>query len=159
MVLPTVPLLVASVTSVASVASGCGSRPRARIAPIASSSAAPRASSPTPTAVHEPAPVRASVDASPAPLVGAFYAHVHAPGVAPKVHVNVSLMEWTLTGCISEVQGACDKTGSYAVGPSGRVELLRIWSELRATPRCEPEARVPGDRFFEITHGDRKSVV
>jgi hypothetical protein len=141
----TVPLLVGT---------GCGSRPRARIAPVASSAASPRPPSPTPTVVHEPAPADSHVDASPTPLAGPFYAHVHAPGAEPKVHVNVSLTEWTLTGCISEVQGACDKSGSFVVGPAGRAELLRIWKDVRATPRCEPEGRWPGDRFFEITHGD-----
>lgn len=142
---------VAAVSLLAAM--GCGARPHARAVPAPSASVASRAAPPA-TVVHEPAPVTSSADASPPPLAGAFYAHVHAPGEEPKMHVNVSLAEWTLTGCISEVPGACDKTGSFVVGPAGRAELLRIWKEIRATPRCEPEGRWPGDRFFEITHGD-----
>ncbi len=141
---------------------GCGPRPRTAGAPVASLSSASRppalATRATGTIAQPIAQPNAaslpSADASPAPIAGSFYAHVHAPGAAPKVHVNVSLTEWTLTGCISEVPGACDKSGAFVVGPAGRTELLRIWKEVRATPRCEPEARVPGDRFFEITHGD-----
>lgn len=132
---------------------GCSARPRARTAlPVsAASRGAPSSKAPREA---PPPPAEAAAVAAVAPIVGAFHAHVHAPGVEPKVHVNVSLTGWTLTGCISEVEGACDKTGSFDVGPAARAELVGIWNDVRATPRCEPEGRWKGDRFFEITHGD-----
>jgi hypothetical protein len=58
---------------------------------------------------------------------------------------------WTIDGCVSDRAGACDKTRHFDVRMEARHELIRIWEDVKATPRCEPEGQVPGDRRFELT--------
>jgi len=84
--------------------------------------------------------------------------HVHAPGPEPRIHVNVSMENWTMAGCASDTAEACRKTTQWSVPTEARVEFIRLWQEVRATPRCEPEARSPDDRAFEIVHSTGKAA-
>jgi len=86
------------------------------------------------------------------PLPARFQAHVHVPSENPNIHVNASMENWTITGCVSDAPKACDKTTTSSVPMEARIEFLRLWEEARTMPRCEPEAEFPDDRAFELTY-------
>jgi hypothetical protein len=54
-------------------------------------------------------------------------------------------------GCVSSVSGACRRTTQIELDHDAGAELDALVTAVRAIPRCEPEAIVPGDREYTLT--------
>ncbi len=91
---------------------------------------------------------------APPALPAEIRARVHLPGAVVDRHlfVTVSLdgLPWTITGCVTGPDGACEETLRVELDETGRTELVRLLAEVHAIPRCEPDAVFPGDRTYRL---------
>lgn len=96
--------------------------------------------------------------ATPRPLPAVLHVRAHLPGPDAGRHLDVQVdigrgAEWTIEGCVSS-GGGCRRTRRVTLGEADRAEYVRLWTEIRATPRCEPEGIFPGERVFVLDSPD-----
>lgn len=95
----------------------------------------------------------ASATAPPA-LPAEIRAHVHLPEPDADAHLFVTVrldgLPWTIAGCVTGPDGACEETQRVELDEADRVALVRLIGEVRAIPLCEREAVRPGDRPYRL---------
>jgi hypothetical protein len=80
---------------------------------------------------------------------------VHLPGADASRFANISIhidaMPWTMSGCVSAVRGACRATQRVEMTADDRGAYVGHWQAVFAMGRCEPLARLSGDRLFTLS--------
>jgi len=92
---------------------------------------------------------------APAPLPAHIIAAVGLPGPGPARFANATIdfgtAAWAVVGCVSSSAGMCFATQHVVLTPAQRTELVRLWADVAAMPRCEPAAFAPGDPAFNVS--------
>jgi hypothetical protein len=61
--------------------------------------------------------------------------------------------DWAVVGCVSAISGSCLASRRVVLTPAQQSELLELWADVTAMPRCEPAGFVPGDPEYSLETG------
>lgn len=89
---------------------------------------------------------------APAPMPASLHAHIGLPGSPGRfanLTIDFSQPSWEIVGCVSTGAG-CRATHTVTPSAAQRTELVRLWQDVAAMPRCEPAGFVPGDPEYGL---------
>lgn len=104
----------------------------------------------------------AQAPAAPRPLPATADLRMHLPGADARRYLTATVdiaqgAVWRLSGCVSTVAGSCRATHDVELSQAQREAYVRLWSEVYATPPCEPVPTLPGDRVAELSYASGRS--